>query len=152
MRKEICRHVQVGDWVGVWVHALMWVTLLGANYWRRSCRRKTPLKPVCYGWQSQHYLNQDFQFLFEWWAKVLSKMGKNSKVWTLKEIPLENCNSEYIVEHFHLHKKVPVLMNHNKQFFQMSWFISTGTFLWRWKCSTIQSCSFTKGFLSKSIL
>ena len=42
----------------------------------------------------------------------------------------------WIVEHFHLHQKVPVEMNHNIQFFQMLWFISTGTFLWRWKCST----------------
>ena len=28
----------------------------------------------------------------------------------------------------------------------MLWFITTGTFLWRWKCSTIQSCFFQRDF------
>ena len=46
----------------------------------------------------------------------------------------------WIVEHFHLHKKLPVLMNHNIWKNYMLRFITTGTFLWRWKCSTIQSC------------
>ena len=49
-------------------------------------------------------------------------------------------------------KPVPVLMNQNIQFFQMLWFISAGTFLWRWKCSTIQSCIFPKWLLTKSLL
>ena len=34
----------------------------------------------------------------------------------------------------------------------MLWFITTGTFLWRKKCSTIQSCIFPKWLLTKSIL
>ena len=50
----------------------------------------------------------------------------------------------WIVEHFHLHKKVPVLMNHNIWKNSMLWFNTTGTFLWRWKCSTIQSCIFSE--------
>ena len=58
----------------------------------------------------------------------------------------------WIVEHFHLHKKGPVVINHNILLFQMLWFISTGTFLWRWKCSTIQCCIFPNWLLSKSIL
>ena len=29
----------------------------------------------------------------------------------------------WIVEHFHLHKKVPVVINHNIQFFQTLWYI-----------------------------
>ena len=37
----------------------------------------------------------------------------------------------WIVEHFHFLKKLPVVINQNKQFFQMLWFISTGTFLCR---------------------
>ena len=43
---------------------------------------------------------------------------------------------------WHLHKKVPVLINHNICKNHMLWFLTTGTFLWRWKCSTIQSCIF----------
>ena len=81
--------------------------------------------------------------------KCFIKEIKSTKVWILKEVPSEKCNS---VEYFHLHKKVPVVKNHNIQFFQMLWFITTGTFLWRWKCSTIQSCIFPMGLLSKSIL
>ena len=34
----------------------------------------------------------------------------------------------WIVEHFFLHKKVPVVMNHIIRYFQMLWFITTGTF------------------------
>ena len=34
----------------------------------------------------------------------------------------------------------------------MLWFITTGTFLSRWKCSTIQSCIFPKWLLTKSLL
>ena len=58
----------------------------------------------------------------------------------------------WIVEHFHLHKKVPVLMNHNIWKNCMLWFITTGTFLWRWKCTTIQSCILLKWLFTKSIL
>ena len=49
----------------------------------------------------------------------------------------------WIVEHFHLHKKVPVVINHNIQFFQMLWFITTGTFLWRWNYSELHFAEVT---------
>jgi hypothetical protein len=45
----------------------------------------------------------------------------------------------WIVEHFHLHKKIPLLMNHNIWKNCTLWFITTGTFLWRCKCSTIHT-------------
>ena len=35
-----------------------------------------------------------------------------SKVWILKEVPSEKCNSEEL-NTFSLHKKVPVLIDHN---------------------------------------
>ena len=38
----------------------------------------------------------------------------------------------WIVEHFHLHRKVPKLMKHNVWKNCMLWFITTGTFMWRW--------------------
>ena len=41
----------------------------------------------------------------------LPLMNSCTKVWILKEVPSEKCNSEQL--HFFLHKKVPVLMNHN---------------------------------------
>ena len=53
----------------------------------------------------------------------------------------------WIVEHFFLWKNVPVLMNHNIWKNHMFWFITTGTFLWRKKCSTSQSCIFPNDFL-----
>ena len=87
-------------------------------------------------------------FLFD--CKVLI-FDDNTKVWILKEVRSEK-KQLWIVEHFHLHKKVPVVMNQNIQFFQTLWFISTGTFLWRWKCSTILSCIFPKWLLTKTIL
>jgi hypothetical protein len=58
----------------------------------------------------------------------------------------------WIVKHFHLHKKVPVVMNQNIWKNHMFWFITTCTFLWRWKCSTIQSCIFPNWLLTKSLL
>ena len=51
----------------------------------------------------------------------------------------------WIIEHFFLHKKVPVVMNHYIRLFQMLWFISTGTFLWR-------VAFFQREFFTKSIL
>ena len=42
----------------------------------------------------------------------------------------------WIVEHIHLHKKVPVLLNHNIWKNCMLWLITTGSFFWRKKCST----------------
>ena len=38
---------------------------------------------------------------------------KQPKVWILQKFPSEKFNSEYLVEHFFLQKKVPALMNHN---------------------------------------
>ena len=52
----------------------------------------------------------------------------------------------WIVEHFHLHKKVPVVMNHNLRFFQMLWFISTGTLLWRWSVQLFRVAFFRMDF------
>ena len=50
----------------------------------------------------------------------------------------------WIVEHFHLHKKVPVVMNHNIQFFQMLWFITTGTFV-KMKVFNYSELQFSEG-------
>ena len=50
-----------------------------------------------------------------------------------------------IVEHFFLHKKVPVVMNHNIQFFQMLWFITTGTFFVKMKVFNYSELHFSEG-------
>ena len=76
-------------------------------------------------------------FKWDFWDFVRNPLGK-MQLW--------------MVEHFFLHKKVPVLMNHNVWKYHMLWFINSGTFLWRKTCSTIQSCIFPKWLLTKSIL
>ena len=53
----------------------------------------------------------------------------------------------WIVEHIHLHKKVPVVMNHKIQFFQMLWFFSTGTF-----CEDESVQLFRVAFLRRDLL
>ena len=55
-----------------------------------------------------------------------------------------------MVEHFFLHKKVPVVMNHNIRFFQMLWFITTGTYLFvKKKVFNYSELHFSKGTFYK---
>ena len=50
----------------------------------------------------------------------------------------------WMVQHFFLHKKIPVLMDHNIWKNCMLWFITTCIFLWRKTSSTIHSCIFSE--------
>ena len=74
------------------------------------------------------------------------------KLSTIDLFPTIRCQNQSPNEMGHFESVWPVVMNHNIWKNCMLWFITTGTFLWRWKCSTIQSCIFPKGLLSKSIL
>ena len=110
------------------VHTNTHTTVLSKTFW---------MYPRNDNWKVQNYwLSLDLAILkYGFWKKSV-RQNATLNSWTLS----------------HLHKKVPVVIDHTIRIFQMLWFISIGTFLWRWKCSTIQSCILPKWLFTKSIL